>query len=240
MTSLVTRCLSWIFRSQCAACGQAVPSGLPFCPPCAGALLENLVCCPRCADLLPGARAVTCLRCLRKPLPLHKIVAPWQYGGALAQAIVRMKFQRRVEIARTLAPLVGSVLVATARSIEATLIVPVPLHWSRRLWRGFDQSRLLLGHMAASTPPPCPVASALVRRRATPYQSRADAAARARNVASAIAVAPRWRSRLAGARVVLFDDVVTTGATMAACARALKAAGATQVVGVALARGGSP
>ena len=238
--SLVAACLSWIFRPQCAACGAAVASGLPFCPPCSVALLENLVCCPACAEMLVGSRAVTCVRCRRRPLPLHKIVAPWQYGGSLAEAIVRMKFGRHAEIARTLAPLVAPVLVATACSIEATMIVPVPLHWSRRLVRGFDQSRQLLHHAQGGAPSPCPVVPALRRLRATPYQSRADAAGRARNMAAAIAVAPPWRRRLAGARVVLFDDVVTTGATMAACARALRSAGAAQVVGVALARGGTP
>lgn len=193
--------------------------------------------CPRCAEALPGPRPEVCLRCRRRPLPLEQIVAPWQYGGALAEAIVRLKFQRRTELARTLAPLIAPVLSATARAAEASLVVPVPLHWSRRLRRGFDQSQLLLAHSAALAPLPCAVGCALRRHRRTPYQSRAALAERMRNLAAAISVPPRWRARVAGARVVLFDDVVTTGATLSACARALHAAGAASVSAVALARG---
>lgn len=229
--------LSWIFQPRCAACGGDVAVGLPFCAGCAPALLENRVACPRCAEALPGPRPELCLRCRRRPLPLEQIVAPWQYGGALAEALVRLKFQRRTELARTLAPLIAPVLAATARAVEASLIVPVPLHWSRRVQRGFDQSQLLLAHSAAAAPLPCGVASALRRHRRTPYQSHASLTERMRNLVDAISVRPRWRTRLAGARVVLFDDVVTTGATLAACARALRAAGVTAVVAVALARG---
>lgn len=235
--SALSAVLAWIFQPQCAACGGRVAAGLPFCATCAPALLENSVACPRCAEALPGPRPEVCLRCRRRPLPLEQIVAPWQYGGALAEAIVRLKFQRRSEVARTLAPLIAPVLAATARAVDASLIVPVPLHWSRRLRRGFDQSQLLLAQAAAVSPLPCPVLGALRRHRRTPYQSRAALPERTRNLAAAISVRPRWLARLAGARVVLFDDVVTTGATLAACARALHGAGAASVVAVALARG---
>jgi ComF family protein len=229
---------SWIFAAQCAACGTAVENGLPFCAPCSGSLAENLVCCPSCADPLPGPRAVMCRRCRLHPLPLHQIIAPWQYGGALAEAIVRLKFGRHGEVARAIAPLIAPVLVAAAVATRATLIVPIPLHWTRRLRRGFDQSQLILRHATALHVPPCPIASALQRVRATPYQSRIGGMARARNMAATMAVVPRWRSELIGARIILFDDVVTTGATMAAAARALLRAGAERVTGVAIARGG--
>lgn len=179
-----------------------------------------------------------CRRCHERPLPLGAIFAPWLYGGALAEAIVRLKFHRRVELARTLAPLIAPVLAAAAQASGATLIAPVPLHWTRRLSRGFDQSRLLLAHAFARAARPAPIEAVLRRSRRTPQQVRADRRGRARNVAAAIEVAPRWRSRLSGARVLIFDDVVTTGATMAACARALLSAGAAEVLGVALARRG--
>jgi ComF family protein len=185
-------------------------------------------------------RSETCQRCRERPLPLNKIVAPWQYGGALAEALVRMKFQGRSEIARTLAPLIAPVLVATAVVADATFIAPIPLHWTRRLRRGFDQTQLLLRHAASVARPPAPITSLLTRVRATEYQSRTgDVRGRQQNLAGALRVAPRWRDKLAGASVILFDDVVTTGATMAAAARALRRAGAKRVVGVALARAGS-
>jgi ComF family protein len=233
-----SRALAWMFSPQCAACGASVLNGLPFCAPCAVTLLENVRCCPRCAEPLAAARSVTCRRCRGHPLPLQKIIAPWQYGGALGQAIVRLKFGRHTEVARVIAPLIAPVLVAAARMIEATVVVPIPLHWTRRLRRGFDQSALILRHAHALSPAPCPIVPALRRVRATAYQSRMGATARRQNLAAAMAVVPASRPLIAGARVVLFDDVVTTGATMAAAARALLRAGASEIVGVALARGG--
>jgi ComF family protein len=239
LTSLAERSLSWIFRPQCAACGEPVASGLPFCAECAPTLAENLVCCPRCAEPLEAARSTTCERCRTRPLPLHKIVAPWQYGGALSRAIVRLKFCGRPEVARALAPLIAPVLVASAIASDAAMIVPVPLHWTRRLHRGFDQTQLLLRHATALAPCPVPVVPALRRVRATEYQSRTDSArGRLRNVSGALRLEPGCQERVAGKIVVVFDDVVTTGATLAAAARALRRAGAARVIGVALARGG--
>jgi ComF family protein len=234
------RALSWLFAPQCAACGAGVADGSPFCPPCDASLTDNLVCCPRCAEPLAGPRAVMCRRCQVRPLPLPQIVAPWQFGGALADAIRRLKFGGRAEVARTLAPLLAPVLAATAEASDATLLTTVPLHWTRRLRRGFDQSQLLVRYAEAMAPLPCPVVAPLRRRRRTPQQSHQPARERQHNLDGALQVRRRWRRELTGARVLLFDDVVTTGATMAAAAQALLRAGAASVVGVALARAGTP
>lgn len=234
------RLLTWVYRPQCGACGAPVSEGLPFCGSCSLSLDENLVSCRRCAEPLSGPRGGVCRRCHKAPLPLAQISAPWLYGGALAEAIVRLKFSRRPEVARALAPLISPVLYTVAKVSETTLIVPIPLHWTRRLRRGFDQSQLLLQHICRLHRPAAQVADLLSRVRATPYQSRAeDARGRVRNMLGAFRVRPRWLSQVRGARVLLFDDVVTTGATMAAAARVLRRAGAAEVVGVALARGGS-
>lgn len=216
--------LDWLFRPQCAACGELAETSP--CPGCALSLVELGDACEKCAQ--PGRRL--CARCARDPLPLDRIVTPWRFGGSLAVAIRRLKFTGATHIARSLAPLWAPLLAAAVNGTDA-LIVPVPLHWRRRFQRGFDHTWLLARHACAFGALASPVV-ALRRTRSAPPQSTLPAAARAANVGDAFAV----RTNVAGRAVVLVDDVVTTGATMAAAARPLRAAGATHVIGIALAR----
>jgi len=220
--------LSWIFRPQCAACREPGPA---LCDACTASLVELGPACPRCAEPT-GELAIVCRRCAREPLPLDAIVAPWRFGGQLASAIRRLKFTGASHVARTLAPLWAPILAAAAGEPDA-IVVPVPLHWRRRLRRGYDHAWLLALYACAEAGVAAPV-TALRRVRASPPQSTLPAAARQANVRGAFAV--RDPARVAGRTVVLVDDVVTTGATLAACARPLLHAGAKSVIGVAIAR----
>jgi ComF family protein len=225
--------VSWIFAPQCAACGA--PSPAPLCEPCRGTLLELGPACPRCAEPT-GPLAVVCRRCARAPLPLAAVIAPWRFGGELATAIRRLKFAGASHVARTIAPLWSPVLAAVVAEARAPVVVPVPLHWRRRLRRGFDQSWLLAHHALAAEGLRVPLIPALRRVRATPPQSRLGAAERLANVRAAFALRPRHVAAIADRPVVLVDDVATTGATLAAAARALLAGGAREVIVVVLAR----
>lgn len=225
-----------LFAPRCAACGEDASAAAALCPPCAGTLVELGPACPRCAEPLAAPPSITCGRCRRSPLPLAAIVAPWRYGGALADALRRLKFTGNTHVARTLAPLVAPYLSAVARLAAVDVIVPVPLHWWRRTRRGFDQAALLAGAAVRHAGDPTPIRHPLRRERVTAPQSGLPASARTPNVAGAFVVAPRAVAAVAGKRVLMFDDVVTTGATMAAAARALLAAGAVEVIGFAIAR----
>jgi ComF family protein len=168
------------------------------------------------------------------PAPLAALHAPFAFGGEMATALRRLKFHGRREVARQLAPMLAPALAEAAR--ECDLVIPVPLHRRRLAQRGFNQAALLVRHGRAGVPAD---QLSLRRVRATMPQTGLDRAARARNLEGAFEVVLRRRARVAGGKILLVDDVITTGATLSAAARALHQAGARQVIGFCAARADS-
>lgn len=152
------------------------------------------------------------------------------YEDALRGLIHLFKYGKTPTVARPLGEFLASAL---PRDERLDAIVPVPLHWRRRWQRGFNQSQLLAREVAARTG--LPVVPALRRTRATAAQAGLSNRGRRRNVAQAFQPG-RAAGRVAGKRVLLIDDVLTTGATATACALALKRAGAKRVAVLTVAR----
>jgi ComF family protein len=220
-----------LFVPHCAACDVCVDPGVALCATCELSLYELGAACPRCAEPLAhaGGEAVPCARCRAAPPPFSSAHAAYRYGGELAWALQRLKYEGRPDIARTLAPLLAPALARVVAQTGADLAVPVPLHWRRLSSRGFNHAALLLGHAARGLGLAVDRAS-LRRARATAAQRGLGLRQRADNVAGAFVVPQRRRARVAGRRVLCMDDVMTTGATLGACARALLAAGAAEVI----------
>lgn len=152
------------------------------------------------------------------------------YEDTLRELIHLFKYSRIATLAK---PLTGYLAGALPRDERLDAIVPVPLHWWRRWQRGFNQSELLARGLSARTG--LPVVDALRRARSTAAQAGLSNQGRRRNVARAFE-ARRAAARVAGKRVLLIDDVLTTGATASACALALKRAGAERVSVLTVAR----
>ena len=172
------------------------------------------------------ADGAICAPCLADPPRHDGIAAGTLYNEASRKLVLAFKHGKRI----ALAPMLARMAASRLPELDGEwLLVPVPLHpW--RLWRrGFNQSALLAREVARLRGQPVLV-DGLVRRKPTPALGGLGRAARARALSGAIAVNPRRAAKLAGARVVLVDDVMTSGATSDACVRALKRAGAERVV----------
>jgi ComF family protein len=155
------------------------------------------------------------------------------YAEALRRMILAFKHDRS-EFAAALAPLADAALQGSSFCNQIDLLVPVPLHWTRRLRRGYNQSHLIAKRLHH---PRARISTDLVRARRTPAQPQMPtAAARARNVAGAFAV--RGGHDFSGKTICLVDDVKTSGATLNECAKALKEAGAARVYALVLAVAG--
>jgi ComF family protein len=186
----------------------------PFCDGCGSAF-----------DYDPGA-GVRCPVCAARSLAFDRARAACVYDEHSRDLILKLKHADRTDLAGTFARWIAR---AAADILgEADAVTPVPLHRTRLLARRYNQAAEIARPLARLAGLAY-FADALVRRRATGSQGGKSAQARRRNVAAAFAVPEPWRARVAGARVLLVDDVLTTGATAEGCARALKAAGAARV-----------
>jgi ComF family protein len=190
----------------CVSCRTPFQNGFP---------LDAEGRCALCRSGLRGFDAAYCYGSYEGTL--RELIHLYKYGG------VRTLWQ----------PLAG--LLATALPLEETFdaVAPVPLHWRRRWQRGFNQSELLAQAVARRRG--IPVVQALRRVRATRTQAALSNTERRRNVAAAFGCG-RGAQTLPGRRVLLIDDVMTTGSTAAACARVLKQVGAARVVLLTVAR----
>jgi ComF family protein len=154
-------------------------------------------------------------------------LAGWGQLNPLARAVRALKFHGQLAVARSL----GRAMASLASAEPGAVVVPVPLHVDRLRERGYDQAALLARELARATGLPLAV-RALRRIQPTPAQTALDAAARRSNLRGAFASSERAPART----IVLVDDVLTTGATVDACARALRRAGAARVVVVTVGR----
>lgn len=221
------RWLDAFLPPACLLCRERLAGGL-LCPACTAGLPRNPVPCPRCA--LPLAvPASACGRCLRSPPPFAAAWVPFLYGHPLDLLETRFKFGADLAAGRALS---GLLQAAPPPSELPLALVPVPLHRGRLRERGYNQALELARPLARTLG--VALGTGLLRRtRATPPQTGLDAATRRRNLRGAFALAP---GAVIPEHVALFDDVMTTGATLAEAARALRRAGAQRVDVWALAR----
>ncbi len=219
--------LDLLFPQYCVGCGRG---GGFICASCLKAqprIVPPL--CPRCGR--HQTEGILCPACVSWPAVIDGIYSPFQFEGVMRQAIHQLKYQGLRALAEPLAGLLFDYLGGS--SPEADILVPVPLHGRRRRERGYNQSALLARELGKRLELPV-VEDSLYRKEHRPPQARTlTVQERQENVAGVFA----WRGQgLEGKRVLLIDDVATSGATLDACAAALKGHGAVSVRGLTVAR----
>jgi ComF family protein len=223
--------LDFALPSRCGGCGGIVSETHSFCAEC-WKQLEFLGSggCETCGMPLQATDAQTCGVCLARPPRIARTRSAVAYDDLSRSLAIRLKYGRKVAVAKTMARYVAPLI---GEETSNTILVPVPLH-RMRLWsRGFNQSALIARELSRRLQ--IPTDPFVLRRiRRTPALKGMSALQRRKAVAGAFRA--RDKATLAGKTVILVDDVLTTGSTADACARALTRAGAARVELVTFAR----
>jgi len=229
------------FPQVCLLCGLYSGQPLPLCGECQAALPRNSRCCRRCALPLPGGPGTAdpnllCGNCLQQPPPWDSCTAPLCYDPQVALLLSRWKYAPDPRLGHLMTQL--WLRLGPRELPPVDLVLPVPLHWTRWLRRGFNQAEQLAAGLQGQHPAlaGARLDPARVSRRRAPAQASLDADARARNLRGAFTI----RRPCANLRVAIVDDVLTTGTTAARLARCLQEAGAARMHIWCLARTPTP
>lgn len=223
--------LDLLLPPNCAACDLPVDRPGQLCPGCFRRMgfISDPSCC-RCgvpfASAAEGGAGLICPACERQAPVFDQACGAMQYDAASRRLILAFKHADRTELANALAP--HMVRVGAALLVRADILVPVPLHRGRLFHRRYNQAALLARAVGRAAGLPL-VPDAMVRRRVTASLGDKSAVDRATELGGAFAVRRSREGRISGARVLLIDDVMTSGATANECARVLYAAGALAV-----------
>jgi len=232
-----------VLPRACAACRSPEISSGRLCEPCNIALLSlvGLSYCPRCGTTIGPNIPVRPDGCPGCPSTLPRFAQVFRlgpYADPLRTVIRELKYHRRDTMRRRMGQLLGQLVAAGIQDDQTApqLVMPAPMHWRRRIVRGWDHARALADAVGQELR--LPVGHELVRLRNTPQQAQLPRSRRITNVKGAFAV--KNADALSGASILLVDDVTTTGATANEAARTLLQAGAARVTLAVIAKSEPP
>jgi len=235
---LLQKLIESLYPPLCLGCSTEISTD-GFCGACwqETHFINGLV-CDACGTPLLGDANTTayCDTCLNEPPSWQRGRAAAIYNGGAAKSVMALKYADRWDLAK---PLAKFMLATDPSVLETDLVAPVPLHWSRLLRRKYNQAALLSQTISDTLDKPH-IPDLLVRRKRTTIQKSMDREQRFDNLKDAFDLNARFGRRVQGKSVLLIDDVMTTGATLSACAKALKAAGSGDVNVLVFARVAKP
>ncbi len=230
LRSVISKALNFAYPPVCISCGAIAGCHHPLllCEKCLEMVTSRLRhMCPRCGAAMyrePELRT-PCPRCYRDHMNFAQAVSAGDYEGPLGSVVRTLKFGRMRFLAAPLAGELAGVVASRGLYGRVDIVTAVPLHWTRLIKRGFNQSALIAKTVAGLLR--LKYACSLRRVRRTPQQTRLTAAERRKSPLNAFAAV--GRRKVAGKNVLLIDDVMTTGGTLMECTRILRRAGAKKI-----------
>ena len=227
--------LSLLFPRRCPVCGEIVtPKGQRICPPCVKKLdFVREPRCMKCGRSIDEEESRYCHSCETRERHFEKNLALLFYDDCMRRCMAAVKYHHKKEYLAPLGHLLALKFSEELRRFEADCLLPVPLHRSRRRIRGFNQAEELARELARETGIPL-FTDVLLREKKTVAQKSLGADARIRNLASAFRAEEGLVRERKIRRVILVDDIYTTGSTLEACSQVLRAAGVERVLCICL------
>ena len=235
-SELFQAAVSLLYPATCAICTEQVRAGEYLCAGCEGKIVRIVrPFCEICSEPFEGSinTAFSCANCAHRTIHFNAAVAAYRGRGIVRDVIHEFKYNRQIHLRHLVARWLRAALDdERLRGQQFDVIVPVPLHPARQRERGFNQATLLAELFSAHAAIPC--RPLLKRIRYTTTQTALDRSERMENLHNAFRL--RKNANVRGLRMLLIDDVLTTGSTLSECARVLKRAGAKSVHAATAAR----
>jgi ComF family protein len=235
-SELFQAAVSLLYPATCTICRKQVRAGEYLCDACETKAVRIVPpFCDTCSEPFEGSinTAFTCANCAHRTVYFDTAVAAYRGRGIVRDVIHEFKYNRQIHLRHLVARWLSAALDdERLRDRQFDMIVPVPLHPARQRERGFNQANLLAQFLTVQTSIPCRLL--LQRVRYTTTQTALDRSERMENLHNAFRL--RKNADVRGLRVLLIDDVLTTGSTLSECARILKRAGAISVCAATAAR----
>jgi competence protein ComFC len=235
-SDLIQAAVSLLYPATCTICRKHVRAGEYLCDDCEAKIVRIVPpFCDTCSEPFEGSisTAFSCSNCAHRTIHFEAAVAAYRGRGIVRDVIHEFKYNHQLHLRHLIATWLRAALDDDRlHSQHFDVMVPVPLHPARQRERGFNQASLLSKLLSTQTSIPC--RPLLKRIRYTTTQTALDRAERMENLHNAFRL--RKNADVRGLRVLLIDDVLTTGSTLSECARVLKRAGATSVHAATAAR----
>ena len=227
--------LSLLFPRRCPVCGEIVmPKGQRICPPCVKKLdFVREPRCMKCGRSIDEEESRYCHSCETRERHFERNLALLFYDDCMRRCMAAVKYHHKKEYLAPLGRMLALKFSEELRRFEADCLLPVPLHHSRRRIRGFNQAEELARELARETGTPL-FTDVLLREKKTVAQKSLGADARIRNLAAAFRAEEGLVRERKIRRVILVDDIYTTGSTLEACSQVLRAAGVEKVLCICL------